>query len=392
MIKFAFIFICFNIASCSKKNDFPQKGIIGSRPEVVVDKSTQYSFDSDMIGVLNLDTALQFNNAIVDSLMKWTYETKIKGSYKGLSMAIGVPQKGFWKYAFGESGTEYSLQTNTKFHSNSLSKMFTAALVLKFIEERRININDTIEKWFPDCPRAKEITIKHLLCNTSGLQTFEALYEFRLFNKNNFSEQDLLSMSFQYPIKNAPDTYFSYTNSGYIMLGCILQQVSNHSLSQIFDEYFILPLKLKNTIICTKDNLDMGIVRGYDENKLSSDNQWPLTYGAGPLISTPTDIVLMYQYLLSGFYSSSESLKLMLTNMNIWMKSPDTYYGKGIYIIKDLPIGDYIGHTGGDTNFRTCVFFNPQNRIFISIFSNTNTTSIEPAMFYMTEKLTKYLE
>ena len=160
----------------------------------------------------------------------------------------------------------------------------------------------------------------------------------------------------------------------------------------IFDEYFILPLKLKNTIICTKDNLDMGIVRGYDENKLSSDNQWPLTYGAGPLISTPTDIVLMYQYLLSGFYSSSESLKLMLTNMNIWMKSPDTYYGKGIYIIKDLPIGDYIGHTGGDTNFRTCVFFNPQNRIFISIFSNTNTTSIEPAMFYMTEKLTKYLE
>ena len=82
----------------------------------------------------------------------------------------------------------------------------------------------------------------------------------------------------------------------------------------------------------------------------------------------------------------------MVTDMNIWMKSPDTYYGKGIYIIKDLPIGDYLGHAGGDANFRTCVFYNPQNKIYVAIFSNTKSSPIEPVMFYMTEKLTKILK
>lgn len=384
--------ICLSASSYEKKNDIPKKGIIGNRPEIAVSKLTQYSVNTDNLHTSSLDPNLQFNQTIVDSLTKWSNEVKIKGNYKGLSFAIGIPQKGFWASAIGESGTATRLDPQTKFHSLSIGKIFTAALAIKFIEQQKINIDDKINRWFPECPRANEISIKHLLCHTSGIQTYEALYEFEKSNSNSFSEQDLLSMSYQYPIKKNPDTYLSYTNTGYIMLGCILQQVSNKNLSQLFNEYFISPLKLKNTTICTKEGLDMGIVRGYDDKVLNDVSQWPLTYGAGPVISTPTEITLMYNYLLSTFFSSKESLKLMLADMNIWMKSPDTYYGKGIYIIKDLPIGDYLGHAGGDKIFRTSLFYNPQNDIYISIFSNTNSSPIEPAFFYITEKLNQMLK
>jgi D-alanyl-D-alanine carboxypeptidase len=389
MIKLLFIAgLTMMTASCQKEKLESKKGVIENRPQILIDKSTQIHLDASIVKFSFLDTTSHFDKRICDSLSYSLSYVKQKGKYKGLSIAIGIPGKGFWQSAIGESGTTTPLNVNTEFHALSLGKVFTSALVLKLIENGKININDTIYKWFPQCPRAKEITICNLLNHTSGIQTYEALYEFALERKL-FSQEELIEMAFNYPIKNNPNTYYSYSNTGYVMLGIIMEKVTGLSLEQLFDTYYIAPLKLKNTHVVTKNNLDMIDIRGYDKDALSSTSKWPLTYAAGPIITTPTDALILYNYLFSGNFLSDESIRLMVSEMNIWLYSPNAYYGKGISLFKDLPSGNYLGHTGGHDTFRTCIYYNMENKVFISIFSNTNVYEIETAMFYMTEKLIK---
>lgn len=380
-------------SACSKSNDedITQKGVIEHSPKVTIDKNTQVNLDFSEIRSQQLDTSQHFCASICDSLQKHLGIIKQKGSYKGLSIAIGIPGCGFWKSTIGESGTELPLTTETQFHALSLGKIFTSALILKLMENGYLDIHDTISKWFPDCPRADEITINHLLGHTSGIQTYNTLYEFVTHDRNSYKEEEMLDMAFQYKIDRIPNTYISYTNTGYIMLGLIIEQVTGKSLEACYNEYLIRPLGLKNTLYCDQDNLMMGNLRGFDGNAISDVNQWPLTYATGPFISTPTDIIILFNYLLSGKFLGETYMDLMVSEMNIWKYAPNTYYGKGIYVIKDLPSGNYLGHGGGHGNFRTCVFYNTQKKIFVSLFSNTNASEVEPAMFYMSEQVIKLL-
>lgn len=382
------IFLLTFTTACSKSNDedTPKKGVIEYGPKVVIDKNTRINLHFTEIRSQSLDTAQHFGASISDSLQKHLGIVKQKGNYKGLSIAIGIPGCGFWKSTIGESGTELPLTTETQFHAMSLGKIFTSALLLKLMEDGYLDIHDTISKWFPDCPGANEITINHLLDHTSGIQTYDALYEFVTLDKNRFAEEEMLDMAFQYQIGSIPGTYISYTNTGYIMLGIIIQRVTGKSLKDCFNDYLIRPLGLKNTVYCNQDNLMMGNIRGFEGNAISGVDQWPLTYAAGPFISTPTDIIMLFNYLLSGQFNGETSMNLMISEMNIWKYKPDTYYGKGIYVIKDLPSGNYLGHGGGHGNFRTCIFYNIEKKIFVSLFSNTRASEIEPAMFYMSEQ------
>jgi D-alanyl-D-alanine carboxypeptidase len=379
--------------ACAKgNNEFQKTGIIVNRDKMPVEKTTQISVDFTKIESSAIDTSLHFNKHVCDSLDKHLNYVKKKGNYKGLSLAVAVPGKGFWKSTTGESGTSVPLTANTKFHALSMGKIFTSAIILKLAEDNLLKLDDTIEKWFPQCSKSNEITINHLLNHTSGIQTYEVLYEYRLHNNSRFTEQNLVEMALGYDINNAPGSFFSYSNSGYIMLGIIINKVSGKSLEQVFYDYLINPLNLRNTQYCNAKNLDMENIRGYSNGEISENAQWPLTYAAGPLISTPTEILLLYNYLLSGNFLNTESMNRMLSHMNLWLKNPNTYYGKGIYSINGLPSGSYLGHAGGDDCFRTCVFYNTKHNVFISIFSNTDTNSIEPAMFFISEKLIDLLK
>jgi D-alanyl-D-alanine carboxypeptidase len=362
--------------------------VIEKRPQIVIDKSTQINLEASTVKFAYLDTSLRFEKSICDSLSSSLSFVKQKGNYKGLSIAIGIPGIGFWQSAIGESGTTTPLSVNTRFHALSLGKVFTSALVLKLIENGILHMNDTIYKWFPECPRAKEITICNLLNHTSGIQTYEALYEFALESKL-LSQEELIQMAFQYPIKDKPNTFYSYSNTGYVMLGIIMEKETGMSLEQLVETNYISPLKLKNTRVATMNNLDMLDIRGYDHTTVSTNTKWPLPYAAGPIITTPTDALLMYNYIFRGDFLSDESIGNMVSEMNIWLNKPNAYYGKGISVFKDLPSGNYLGHTGGDQSFRTCIYYNIENNIFVSIFSNSNAYEVETAMFYMTEKLIK---
>ena len=380
--------------SCSKDKDdnVIKQGIIENRPKIEINTNTQKNLDFSDIVSLKLDTALHFSVAICENLQEQLNTIKEKGHYKGLSIAVGIPNNGFWRSTIGESGTEIPLTTETKIHALSMGKIFTSVLTLKLIEEGYLNINETINKWFPECPRANEITINHLLSHTSGIQTHEVLYEFVLNDKNNYSEEEMVEMAFQYKIPEVPNSFLSYSNTGYIMLGIIIREVTGKSLKENFNNYLINPLGLKNTVYCDKENLNMDNIRGYNGDEISDCKQWPLTYAEGPFISTPTDIIILYNYILSGQFLTSKSMDLMLSEMNIWKYQPDTYYGKGIYLIKGLNSDNYLGHSGGHASFRTCVFYNIEKKVFVSVFSNTNAFEIEPAMFNITEKIIELIE
>jgi D-alanyl-D-alanine carboxypeptidase len=308
-----------------------------------------------------------------------------------LSVAMGVPGKGFWTGTAGPSGTQVPLSASTPFHALSLGKIFSSTIVLKLAEEGLLQLDGTIEKWFPGCPRADEITINHLLGHTSGIQTYEALHEFRLRDQNRFTQQQLVEMAFEYPIREKPGTIFSYSNTGYVMLGMIAGKVLGKTWPEICHHYLIQPLALKNTRATILQNLDMAAVKGYEGDQLSEQNEWPLTYAAAPLISTPTDLLLLYDFILNGSLLNNTSLSCMFASMNIWLKAPNAYYGKGIYVFQGLPAGSYLGHSGAYGPFRTCLYYNIENKLYISVFSNSNASEIETAMFYLSEKMVELL-
>jgi len=386
------ILLCTTITACAKdKNMKPPTGILIESPKITVSANTQFSLNYNAILSKSIDTSLVFKSNVVDSLQRSFDVVRRKGNYKGLSVAIGIPDVGFWSYAGGESGTKIPLSVSTKFHALSVGKIFTSALLLKLIEDGSLSMNMTIDRWFPDFPRANEITIYHLLTHTSGIQTYEALKEFSNNKFNAYLPTDLVKMASVYPIANQPNTYQSYTNTGYVMLGIIIEKTTGITLEQAFHQYFIKPLNLANTVYCGKGNTSMIDVKGYHNNTISNQNQWPLAFAAGPFIATPTDLILLYNYVLSGKFISQTSITIMLSEMNLWKLNPNVYYGKGIYLIKDLPSGNYLGHSGGYDCFRTCVFYNIEKNIFVSLMSNTDDFEIEPAMFYFTEKIIKLL-
>jgi hypothetical protein len=106
MIKLLFITgLIMMTVSCQKEKTELKEGVIENRPQVLIDQSTQINLDASTVKFSFLDTSLHFEKSICDSLSYFLSNAKQKGNYKGLSIAIGIPGKGFWQSAIGESGT-----------------------------------------------------------------------------------------------------------------------------------------------------------------------------------------------------------------------------------------------------------------------------------------------
>ncbi|MGR3779227.1 serine hydrolase domain-containing protein [Bacillus paramycoides] len=275
-----------------------------------------------------------------------------------------------WGYAAGVANlsTKKPMETDFRFRIGSVTKTFTATVVLQLAGENRLNLDDSIEKWLPGVIQGngydgKQITIRQILNHTSGIADYLNSKDVDLMNtKKTYTAEEIVKIGLSLPPAFAPGKGWSYSNTGYVLLGILIEKVTGNSYAEEIENRIIEPLELSNTFLPGNSSVIPGTkhARGYVQPDGASELK-DVTYynpsiasSAGEMISTADDLNKFFSSLLGGKLLKEQQLKQMLTTV------PTGYaeisgYGLGIYETK-LPNGVSIwGHTGGIPGFITLV-------------------------------------
>ncbi|MDP3452906.1 MAG: serine hydrolase domain-containing protein [Bacteroidales bacterium] len=262
---------------------------------------------------------------------------------------------------FADVENQIKAGVDSKFRIGSISKTFTSVLVMKAVEERRIDLEQTIDKYFLTIKNSNKIKIGHLLYHRSGIHNFTNDKDYLTWNTVAKTEKEMVEIIANAGSDFDPDTKAEYSNSNYVLLTFILEKVFKKSYSEILTKYITKPLGLKSTYLGAKINSSNNECHSYRftgkwEKMPETDISIPL--GAGGIISSPCDLVIFSDALFGGKVLKPESLEKMKTVIGS--------FGIGMVKIPFFNIIGY-GHTGGIDGFS-------------SVFSHFNDGNISYAM------------
>ncbi|MFV8393590.1 serine hydrolase domain-containing protein [Flavobacterium sp. LB2P6] len=316
-----------------------------------------------IIGITFLNSYSQKINLIkLDSLFKALEE---KNLFMG-SIAVSKNGSLIYSKSIGKADieTNTNLSFKTKFRIGSTTKIFTSALVLKAIENKKISLNQTIEKFFPTIENSNKISIENLLNHRSGISEFLAADEFSNGYTQAKSEEEMIAIISKLKSDFSPSSRGAYSNSNYYLLSIILEKIYKKSYQVLLDEQIIKPLKLKNTYFGDKINVRNNECYSYyfsDKWKKESEGDISVPLGAGGIVSNPYDLTVFIEKLFKGKIISLESLKTM-TQIH-------DKFGMGIF---ELPFYERKGfvHRGQIDSFTSVLSYFPDENLAIAITSN----------------------
>jgi CubicO group peptidase (beta-lactamase class C family) len=230
----------------------------------------------------------------IDSIMMHTYPLTDPGAVL-LIAKNGVPvmEKGY-----GLANIELTVANKPKFvfAIGSMSKQFTAVCLLQLQDAGKLSLDDDIRKHLPHYDTHGEtITIRHLLTHTSGIPSFTELDTFQhLINTDN-SIADISNLFMNRPLLFSPGSNWSYSNSGYLLAGMIVEKVSGVTLETYLRQHIFLPLGMNSTSMGSNDRVIPRMVTGYDMGSYgympTREYSWIWTFGAGGIVSNTSDLL-----------------------------------------------------------------------------------------------------
>lgn len=292
----------------------------------------------------------------IDELMKKYYDY---GQFNG---AILVAEKGKVVYAkgLGLANMEWSMpnQPDTKFRIGSITKQFTATLILQLVEEGKLKLDGKITDYLTDYRKdtGDRVTIHHLLNHTSGIPSYTSRPDFRTaIMRNPYKITDFVKQLTSGDLEFEPGSKFSYNNSGYVLLGAIIEKVTGKSYETVLTERILKPLGMTNSGYDSTSPLLPKRASGYEKRPSGYVNapylDMSLPYAAGSIYSTVEDLYKWDQALHEGKILSAESRKLMFTpglsNYGYGIRITDETIGKSELKTK------IIGHGGGINGFNS---------------------------------------
>lgn len=255
----------------------------------------------------------------------------------------------------------------TRFRLGSITKQFTAAAILLLEEQGKLSINDPICNFFTDCPPAwKPITVRHLLNHTSGIPNFTSFPDYMKTMMIPTPLDGIIARFKDRPLTFAPGEKMSYSNSGYILLGAIIEKVAGQSYADFLQARIFGPLKMQGSGYDTGDKIIKGRADGYSnaggEWKNASHIDMSIPHAAGALYSTVQDLYLWDQALNTDRILSAKSREAMFA-------PGQNNYAFG-WAINKLFNRLMIGHGGGINGFSTYIARYPEEKLTIIVLSN----------------------
>lgn len=282
------------------------------------------------------------------------------------SVAVSKDGQIIYTKAIGFADVEKNSKAtkNSKYRIGSISKSFTAVLILKATEEKKLALTQTIDKWFPTIKNANKISVKHLLSHRSGIHNFTDDNEYLTWNTQPKTEKQMLEIIVKGGNDFEPDSKAEYSNSNFVLLTYILEKTFSKSYSDLLQEYIVKPLGLTNTYVFGKINTNNNECKSYNFAgtwQAVKETDYTIPLGAGAIISTPSDLTKFADALFGAKLLKPESLEIM--------KSVKDGYGNGLFQIPFYKTIGY-GHTGGIDGFSSVYSHFPDDKISYALISN----------------------
>ena len=261
------------------------------------------------------------------------------------------------------------LDADTKFRVGSITKTVAAVLVMQLIEQDQLQLDTPLSDFYPEVKNAELITIEQLLSHRSGIFSFTDDPDYMDYMTESKTREEMLDYLFSYDAKFAPGSQHEYSNSNYLLLGYILEDITDRPFSALLHERIVKPLGLTNTRfggqIRPQDNEALSYVYGKGEWQPAPETDMSIPHAAGALVSTAADLTTFITALFQGRLVSTDSVQAMIT-----MEGESTGgYGLGII---SYPFGDLVayGHNGGIDGFRSHVSYLPGPDVSLAVISN----------------------
>lgn len=257
----------------------------------------------------------------------------------------------------------------TIFRLGSVTKQFTAMSIMMLQERGKLNVNDAMCKYIAACPDAwKPITIRNLLTHTSGITNYTGFPDFAKTTILPITPIEMTDRLKKEPLEFTPGEKFAYSNSGYFLLGAIIEKVSGKPYADFLQENIFTPLGMRSTGYDDPLRIIMHRAAGYQirSGKVINASYMDMTvpYAAGSLYSTTGDLLIWDQALYTEKLVSKRSLDEIFTP---W--KGEAGYGFGWGISKKFDRRE-ISHGGGIYGFATQIARYPDDRVTVVVLSN----------------------
>lgn len=314
-----------------------------------------------------------------DSLLIQTIDNLVQECYKptepGVAVIVVRGGEIIFRKGHGIANLELGvpIEPDMVFRLGSITKQFTAVAILVLAEQGKLAFDDSISKFLPDYPtHGHLITVEHLLTHTSGIKSYTNMPEWPPLWGKDFTVQELIDFFKYQPMEFAPGKRWAYNNSGYILLGAIIEKVSGLSYEQFIQQSIFEPLGMKQSYYDSPSRVIPRRVAGYEKSSEGFANAAYLSmtqpYAAGALASTVDDLFLWDSALYTEQLLKLETLQRAHISHQLTDGS-STAYGYG-WEISEYAGHRLIEHGGGILGFRTRAIRVPDERVFVAVLSN----------------------
>lgn len=309
----------------------------------------------------------------------------------GVSVAIETPEYGWWVGCAGMARIENENDMNPchTFNMESLSKPYIATLILRLYEDKEIQLDDPIGDYLPEdmvesIANADQATIQQLLNHTSGIVDLDAASMYAdIFNEPLYPatlEEQFERYVYGKSSYFAPGEGYHYSNTGYALLGMIVEEASGMSLGDYFEQEITAPLGLTNTYYQSAANYPdiENLANAYTEihpGQLMNvtdieKNDMVLSMGQGGVITNPYENAIFLKELMEGTLLKPGTKELMLTNEIVVNEDYSRGLAVGHYVGE---YGDGYGHDGGYVGYRTSMWYFPDQGVTVSLATNSGS-------------------
>ncbi|WP_440906193.1 serine hydrolase domain-containing protein [Catenovulum sp. SX2] len=277
------------------------------------------------------------------------------------------------KQAYGMANVDKQipLTTDGQFRIGSLTKQFTAAAIMLLQEQGKLSVKDPINQYLGKYqnPLWQGISIEHLLTHSSGITEYLRLVHKSQWNNENASLDDLIGYFSQQPLQFEPGSQTSYSNSGFILLGAIIEQVSNISYTNFMQQHIFQPLEMKHSFICQCTDNSLGDVVGTQGSIGSPENlNGAVAFSAGAMVSTLDDFAKWSHAISQNSLLSQQSWQAIFTPLKL-KSGVTTQFGYGWGIGQFNQSVAYT-HTGALPGFSSYIIVLPTENITAIVLSN----------------------
>lgn len=309
----------------------------------------------------------------------------------GLAVSIEQSGKHVFKGALGvaDISTREPLKVDNTFQIGSISKQFTAAAILQLAENKKLSLKNTLGDFITDIPAEyASLTIESVLSHTSGLPNYNSDTGIRQRWDTYAPIDEVINAVSKMPVLAKSGVDYAYSNTGYILLGKVIEVASGLTYSEYLQRNIFYPLGMKNSFVVTKGVSSKQIVKGYTSNRNAPnlylapetvDRSW--IYAAGAIASTLDDMSLWHRGLSSGKVISAENYQLMVTRAKLNNGESVNYgFGTDVYPISGQPSYSHQGQVPG---FMAWSVYFPSHDLLGTVFGNNDAVHPGPALLNM---------